>query len=120
MKNNVKKLAILFMLLSIGSFATTLEQDLNENLNYNAIFNQQQDITATYNGYTENEGYKFISEEGNEIVFQSASSSILEAFDLRSDLLAGKKFIVRYTSSEDEKGIVFTIIELLEVDEPKT
>ncbi|MDY0779984.1 hypothetical protein [Tenacibaculum sp. IB213877] len=112
MKNYVKTITGFCMLLSISLFATS--PDVTTNFSSNWVANQEQITTAVYQGYSEEEGYKFLTDAGNEIAFHSATDEVLKEFELQTDSLEGKKFTIKYTSTKQNDGaLIFTIVELI-------
>lgn len=76
-------------------------------------------LTGVFEGYDKEDGYSFLykDEEGNDrvIYFEKISEEALKAFNLKSETMVGKTFVITYEikeyDEEDDDGNIETYEE---------
>ncbi|MGG8496677.1 hypothetical protein ACQY1Q_09685 [Tenacibaculum sp. TC6] len=110
MKNYLKKAICLSMLIGAGLVTTAEAKQQQVQKAVSVLTVQETAIEATFEGYTDKDGYTFVLGDGKKVFFEEVSDEVLKNFDLKSNALKGKKFKVTYTVEENDEGEVYTIV----------
>lgn len=92
MKNQIKALVILFLTVTFSAVA-----------GQPTILNEDEPVVATYKGFSEDKGFTFTVNEGEEekeLSFAKVDDAILKVVNLKDKALVGKAFELILDSQE--------------------
>ncbi|WP_143569779.1 hypothetical protein [Tenacibaculum agarivorans] len=112
MKNYFRTITFVMLCIGTGFFGTLQATNTLEAVE---IIKQDKSLVATYVEYSEEEGYKFSTKDGDIVIFHHVSEEVSEAIDLKSGDYKGKTFEIAYTVSEAEGQTKYVITGLKEV-----
>lgn len=84
MKNQIKAFLILFLTVTFSAFAAQT-----------TLLNDDEPVIAIYKGFSEDKGFTFTINEGEEekeLSFPKVDEAILESINLKDEALVGQEF----------------------------
>lgn len=112
MKNYFKTVTFLMLFIGTGFFGTLQATNTLEAVE---IVNQDKSIVATFVEFSESEGFKFSTNDGDTVTFHQVAEEASKVIDLKSGDYKGKTFEVTYTVSEVKGKKKYVITSLKEV-----